>query len=377
MFTTSELTRYSRHFNLPNFGLESQRKLKDAKVLVVGAGGLGAPLLLYLTAAGVGHIGIVDGDSINLSNLQRQVLYQTEDINQSKVVIAIDRLKALNPHVNFVSHPYMLTNDNALEIISQYDIVADGTDNFPTRYLINDACVLANKINVYAAIFRFEGQVSIFNAPLSDGSNSANYRDLYPTPPPHGTVPDCATGGILGVLAGIIGNFQALEVIKIITGIGEPLIQRLLHYDSLSVSMRTIAYKKRAETKIDKLINYQHFCGVESTSNNNQMSNIKEITVQQLKDWKDTNKDFQLVDVREINEYQFTNINGESIPLGNLMSSQNKIKTDVDVVVMCRSGQRSAAAIDALQKAGFDNLFNLKGGILAWSREIDSSIPQY
>ncbi len=374
-FSTAELTRYSRHFNLPNFSRAAQLKLKQAKVLLIGTGGLGSPMALYLTAAGVGHIGLIDADVVDLSNLQRQVLYTTKDIGQSKVEIAAQRLSALNPHVSFTTYNEYLSVDNAIDIISQYDIIADGTDNFPTRYLVNDACVLTGRVNVYASIFRYEGQVAVFNQVLQDGTRSANYRDLYPTPPPAGSVPDCAAGGILGVMAGVLGNLQALEVIKAITGIGDGLINQILLVDTLSMSFRKLKYSKKADTNITELVNYDEFCGVQSSEITTMA--IKEITVQDLKEWRDSGKAHQLVDVREANEYEFANIDGDLIPLGSIMSAQDKIKDDVDVVLMCRSGQRSAAAVDALQKAGFDNLYNLKGGILAWSREIDNTIPQY
>lgn len=376
MLSSQEYKRYSRHLNLPQFGIEEQVKLKKARVLVVGAGGLGSPVLLYLAAAGVGTLGIIDGDTVALSNLQRQILYTTDQIGQYKIEAAVDRLKNLNTDIDIVCHTEQLSNENAIDIIQQYDIVADGSDNFPTRYLVNDACVLTGRTNVYASLFRFDGQVSVFNYQFDDHSYSANYRDLYPTPPPEGKIPDCAHGGVLGVLAGVVGSMQALEVIKLITGIGEPLINKLLLYEALGTSMRTIKYQKRATTNIIKLIDYHHFCAADNKSVKN-MSALKEITVQELKEWQDANKSFQLIDVRESHEFEFANIGGELMPLSTIMSSIDKIKEDIPKVVMCRSGQRSAAAVDALQKAGLDHIYNLKGGILAWSREIDNSIPQY
>lgn len=377
MLNSDEFTRYSRHFNLPDFNIEQQQKLKEARVLVVGAGGLGCPLLLYLTAAGVGHIGIVDPDKVDLSNLHRQVLYRTEDIGQLKAVKAKEHLTDINPNVDIEVYPYLLDNKNALDLIAQYDLVADGTDNFPSRYLINDACVICNKTNVFASIYQFEGQVSVFNALMIGDVRSPNYRDLYPTPPPPNTIPDCAEGGVLGVLAGIVGTLQSLEVIKLITGIGQPLVAQLLLYDALSASIRKVKYAKRADIRIERLVNYDHFCGVQTKNDNDIMSTIKEITVQELKSKMDNNEAFQLIDVREQKEYDFTNIGGELIPMGNIIGQRDSLKKDVDVIVMCRSGQRSAAVIDALQKYDFPNLYNLKGGILAWSREIDNNIPQY
>ena len=375
MLTQNEYIRYSRHLNLPDFSIETQLQLKAARVLVVGAGGLGSPMLLYLAAAGVGTIGIVDDDVVDLSNLQRQVLYGTEDLGKPKCEIAAQRLSELNPDIKIIAHHTRLTSDNAKETLSGYDIIADGTDNFATRYLVNDACVLYNKVNVYASIYRYEGQVSVFNMFTPDGARSANYRDLYPTPPPPDAVPDCATGGVLGVLAGTIGSFQANEVIKIITGSTDVLANKLMLYDSREPSMRIIHYKKSPETEITTLIDYEHFCGTKTKEDN--MSAIQEITVQQLQAWQNENKDFQLIDVREGHEYEFANIGGELIPLGDIMAAGDKIDGSKPKVVMCRSGQRSAAAVNALQQAGHTDLYNLKGGILAWSRDIDPSVPQY
>lgn len=376
MLSEQEYQRYSRHLNLPQFSLAEQLKLKNGRVLVVGAGGLGSPLLLYLAAAGVGHIGIIDHDVIDISNLQRQVLYGASDIGLSKAATAKTKLLALNNTIEVTCYDELLNTSNALEIIEKYDIVADGSDNFPTRYLVNDACVLTGTPNVYASIFRFDGQVSVFNAKLSELVYSPNYRDLYPIPPPPGQVPDCATGGVLGVLAGIVGSMQSLEVIKLLTGIGEPLIGKLLLYDALSASTRTIKYSKRPDINITELINYEHFCGLEQ-QNKKEMSTIKEITVQELNEWKSSEKDFQLIDVREAHEYEFANIGGELMPLSGIMSSLDKVADNKAKVVMCRSGQRSAAAVDAIQKAGHEDVYNLKGGILAWSKEIDNTIPQY
>jgi adenylyltransferase/sulfurtransferase len=371
-----ELSRYSRHFNLPQFDIVAQEKLKNAKVLVVGAGGLGAPVLLYLAASGVGTLGIIDMDSVDITNLQRQILYDTSHIGISKVKKAKDRITAMNPHIAVNTYPFALTAENALEIIREYDLVVDGTDNFQTRYLVNDAVVLCDKVNVYASIFRFEGQVSVFNYRYEDNSHGPNYRDLYPTPPAPGVVPDCATGGVLGVLPGIVGSMQALEVIKLITGVGEPLIGKLLIYDALKGTTRILKYREKTAVKISGLINYDEFCGVTSSKSEN-MGSIKEITVQELKEWKDSNKDFQLIDVREQNEWDLVNIAGEHVPMGEIMHFTDSIATDKEVVVLCRTGKRSAAVISALQRRGFENLYNLKGGIKAWAQEIDTSLPTY
>jgi len=371
-----ELQQYARHFNLPNFNMESQQKLRDSRVLVVGGGGLGSPVLLYLAAAGVGHIGIIDPDQVDISNLQRQILYGHSDLGLSKVQQAKKRLEDINPFIEVEVYEELLTTDNAIHLISQYDVVADGTDNFPTRYLVNDACVITGKPNVYASIYQYEGQVSVFNYTYEDGSKGPHYRDLYPEPPEPGLVPDCATGGVLGVLAGIIGTQQALEVIKIITGIGEPLVGKILLYDALYSETRTIQTNKKSHTEVTELINYEDFCGVSPTNaDNNEI--MKEITVQELQKWKEEGKDFQLIDVREPHEYEFVNIGGELIPLGDVMARAAEVAEDKDVVVMCRSGQRSGAAIGALTQSGKENLHNLKGGVLAWAREIDTSLPTY
>jgi len=371
-----ELQQYARHLNLPNFNMESQQKLRDSRVLVVGGGGLGSPVLLYLAAAGVGHIGIIDPDQVDISNLQRQILYGHSDLGLSKVQQAKKRLEDINPFIEVEVYEELLTTDNAIDLISRYDIVADGTDNFPTRYLVNDACVITGKPNVYASIYQYEGQVSVFNYTYEDGSKGPHYRDLYPEPPEPGLVPDCATGGVLGVLAGIIGTQQALEVIKIITGIGEPLVGKILLYDALYSETRTIQTNKKSHTEVTELINYEDFCGVSPTNaDNNEI--MKEITVQELQKWKEEGKDFQLIDVREPHEYEFVNIGGELIPLGDVMARAGEVAEDKDVVVMCRSGQRSGAAIGALTQSGKENLHNLKGGVLAWAREIDTSLPTY
>ena len=370
-----ELARYSRHIAIPEFNLAAQKKLKAAKVLVVGAGGLGSPMLLYLTAAGVGQIGIVDFDVVEDSNLQRQVLFTVDDIGKSKAETAKSRLQKLNPFVKFTVYNNAFTKENALEIIKDYDVVADGSDNFPTRYLVNDACVLAGKINVYASIFRFEGQVSVFNFLNEDGTRGANYRDLFPEPPPPGMVPSCAEGGVLGVLPGIIGSMQASEVIKVITGVGEPLAGRLFLFDAASFTTRVLKVRKNSKTQITELINYEEFCGI---GIENEEDKIKEVTVQDLKKWQEEGVDFQLIDVRQPYEYEIANLGGELIPQNELVQNLDKISTNKKVIVHCRSGKRSADAIRDLQNLGdFDNLYNLKGGILEYSKEIDASIPTY
>lgn len=370
-----ELARYSRHIAIPEFNLAAQKKLKAAKVLVVGAGGLGSPMLLYLTAAGVGQIGIVDFDVVEDSNLQRQVLFTVDDIGKSKAETAKSRLQKLNPFVKFTVYNNAFTKENALEIIKDYDVVADGSDNFPTRYLVNDACVLAGKINVYASIFRFEGQVSVFNFLNEDGTRGANYRDLFPESPPPGMVPSCAEGGVLGVLPGIIGSMQASEVIKVITGVGEPLAGRLFLFDAASFTTRVLKVRKNSKTQITELINYEEFCGI---GIENGEDKIKEVTVQDLKKWQEEGVDFQLIDVRQPYEYEIANLGGELIPQNELVQNLDKISTNKKVIVHCRSGKRSADAIRDLQNLGdFDNLYNLKGGILEYSKEIDASIPTY
>ena len=372
-FSKEELERYSRHLIIPEFNIEGQRRLKNAKVLVVGTGGLGSPLLLYLTAAGVGTIGILDFDIVDDSNLQRQVLFSVDTVGTPKVEAAKKRLEALNPHINFQVHNVQLTSENALEIIKDYDLVADGTDNFPTRYLVNDACVILGKPNVYASIFRFEGQVSVFNY-----KNGPHYRDLFPTPPPPGLVPSCAEGGVIGVLPGIIGSLQANEVIKIISGVGEPLAGRLFLFDALTFETRTLKVHKNPDTpEITELIDYEHFCGLNLNGQSNK-EEVKEITVSELKELRDGSQDFQLIDVREPYEFDICNLEGELIPLGDVLDNIDKISSDKKVVVHCRSGARSATAINQLEKKfGFENLYNLKGGILAWADEIDTSMAKY
>lgn len=370
-----ELKRYARHITIPEFGREGQEKLKNAKVLVVGSGGLGSPLLLYLTAAGVGQIGIVDFDIVDESNLQRQILFTVDDVGKSKAQTAARRLKALNPHVEFKVYETAITSENALDIIKDYDVVADGTDNFPTRYLVNDASVLAGKVNVYASIFQFEGQVSVFNYKNEDGTRGPNYRDMFPEPPPPGLVPNCAEGGVLGVLPGIIGSLQASEVIKVITGVGTPLAGRLFLFDAASFTTRTLNVNKNPETKIEKLIDYQQFCGI---APEDDAINVKEISVKELEALQKNGAAFQLIDVREPYEYDIANLKGELIPLAQVLGSANKIKRQGKVIIHCRSGKRSADAIKELEREyKFENLYNLKGGILAYADEIDNTLVKY
>ncbi len=377
-FSKEELERYSRHLIIPEFNIEGQRKLKGSKVLVVGTGGLGSPLLLYLTAAGVGTIGVLDFDVVDESNLQRQVLFTVADVGKPKVEAGVNRLKALNPNVKFITHNVHLSSENALDIIKDYDLVADGTDNFPTRYLVNDACVILDKPNVYGSIFRFEGQVSVFNYKDKSGKRGPNYRDLFPAPPPPGLVPSCAEGGVIGVLPGIIGSLQANEVIKVITGIGDPLSGRLFLMDALTFETRTLKLQKDPNTPaIRELIDYEHFCGLDIPDKD--ADNIKEISVDELYDMQVAGRnDFQVIDVREPYEYEIANIGGELIPLDTIEQSIDKIASNKKVVVYCRSGKRSAQAIERLQrKFGFDNLYNLKGGILAWAEQIDHEMAKY
>lgn len=362
-FSKEELARYNRHIIIPGFGIEAQQKLKEAKVVVIGSGGLGSPLLLYLAAAGVGKIGIVDFDVVDDSNLQRQVLFGLSEVGKPKVEAAKERLQQLNPHISIVTYNTQLTSQNALDIIKDYDVVADGTDNFPTRYLVNDASVILGKPNVYASIFQFEGQVSVFNYTDASGNTGPNYRDLYPTPPPPGLVPNCAEGGVLGVLPGIIGSLQANEVIKVITGVGEALSGRFFVFDALTFESRTLKIKKQATTpRVTTLIDYEQFCGVKAVERK-----IKEITVEEFEEWQTAGADIRVIDVREPSEYAEVNIGALLIPLGTVSERATEIARDKKVVVHCKMGGRSAKAIRELEeKAGYDNLYNLKGGITAW-----------
>ena len=373
MLTQNEHNRYNRHLVLPEIGTKGQEKLKKTKVLVIGAGGLGCPVLQYLAAAGIGELGIVDHDIVDISNLQRQVLFTTEDVGQSKATVAHTRLQKLNPEINIKSHQVELTASNALDTLRPYDIIVDCSDNFPTRYLVNDSCVILNKTLVYGAIYKFEGQVTIFNAPLSD-NRSANYRDLYPTPPTPEIAPNCNDAGVVGVLPGIIGTLQANEVIKLICNIGDQLVEKLFLFDLLNMTSSTIKFSA-SNKPITKLINYEKFCNIDTSIKN---INMKEITVQELKKMIDQNEAHQLIDVREQHEVDIAEMGGELIPMGEVMENVDKFSKDKKVVVHCRSGARSGSVIQALeQQHGFDNLYNLKGGILAWADEIDTSLTKY
>jgi len=383
-FSKAELERYSRHLIIPEFNIEGQRKLKEAKVLIIGSGGLGSPLLLYLAAAGVGTLGIVDFDVVDESNLQRQVLFSVADVGKPKVEAAAVRIKALNPHINVVTYNTQFTSSNAKEIVRDYDIIADGTDNFPTRYLVNDVCVLMNKVNVYGSIYRFEGQVSVFNYTDKDGKIGPNYRDLFPSPPPPGLVPSCAEGGVIGVLPGIIGTLQANEVIKVISGIGETLSGRLFLLDAATFETRTLKVHRNPENPLNganptqsELIDYEQFCGLKTTEKQEALK-VKEIDVHALAQLRENGTDFQLIDVREPYEYAIAHINGELMPLSSISEFSSKIDQTKKVVIHCKSGIRSAKAIKELEENfGFENLYNLKGGIRAWAQEVDHEIPLY
>jgi adenylyltransferase/sulfurtransferase len=379
-FSKEEFARYNRHIIIPEFGLEAQKKLKAAKVLVIGSGGLGSPVLLYLAAAGVGTLGIVDFDVVDDSNLQRQVLFGINEVGQPKVEAAKRRLETLNPFIQIQVYNTQLTSKNALEIIREYDVVADGTDNFPTRYLVNDACVLLSKPNVYASIFQFEGQVSVFNYVNKKGELGPNYRDLYPTPPPPGLVPSCAEGGVLGVLPGIIGSLQASEVIKVITGIGETLSGRFFIFDALTFETRTFNIKRSPSNPlngnnptINNLIDYEQFCGMKAVE-----KPIKEISASELYNWQTTGEQIQVIDVREPHEFEIVNIGAELIPLATVAEHANRIDRSKKVVVHCKMGGRSAKAIRELEeKFGFENLYNLKGGILGYIDEVQPELTKY
>jgi len=350
-----ESKRYERHLNLPNFSLDHQHKLKQSKVLVIGAGGLGAPLLQYLVAAGVGTIGIVDFDRVEESNLHRQILFDDGDIGKLKVKTAAEKLKRQNSHVNIIEYPLKLDSSNALEIISNFDIVADGSDNFPTRYLVNDACVIASKTNVFASIFRFEGQVSVFN--YQGIFSNPNYRDLFPNPPLPGSVPNCAEAGVLGVLPGIIGAMQANEVIKIITGLGKPLLGKLFLFDALSMQSRTITIKlDKARKQINRLIDYDEFCGVKLDKNDT-------ISADELKKWIEMEYPFFMVDVRDENEHETKSIGGLNIPLKKMEERIGEIPKEVEVVFYCQAGIRSLQAVKFMkQKRPNQKFLNLEGG---------------
>lgn len=360
LLSSEELSFYNRHLILPSFGQKSQELLKKSKVLVVGAGGLGSPVLLYLAAAGVGKLGVIDFDKVEISNLHRQIIFGVEDVGLSKVEAAARRIRSVNPFVEVATYCMKLNSSNALDILTEYDVVVDGTDNFPTRYLINDSCVLVGKPWVYASIFQFEGQVSVFNYTSADGQLGPDYRDLYPQPPSPGLVLSCEEGGVLGVLPGIIGSMQSNEVIKLITGVGEVLSGRLFVYDALSIESRVFQLCKRENSHtITELIDYDFFCGMKSPV-------MKEISAEELLHWQKEKRDFQLIDVRESGEYSSFNIGGTLIPLGTIEEKRACIERTKAVVICCESGGRSARAIQYLQEQyGFENLINLRGGVSA------------
>jgi len=363
-FSNDQLTRYARHFSLPGFGMEAQHRLGESSALVIGAGGLGAPVLMYLAAAGVGTIGIVDFDMVDLTNLQRQVLYTTDQVGQSKAQLAAQRLRAMNPDCTIRVHEVALQRDNALELFAPYDLIIDGTDNFPTRYLANDAAVILGKTYIYGSIYRYEGQVSVFNASLPDGTRSINYRNLYPIPPHPDAVPNCAEGGVLGVLPGIIGSMQANEAIKVLSGTGSPLIGKLLLYDAANGESRTIRLPNQEPVRITELIDYQAFCAPTSA-----LSPVVQWSPRQLKASLDSIAPPLLLDVREPYERALDHLGGEHIPLGSLEKQAWRLRDAAQVVVYCRSGQRSAKAIRKLRdRYGYEHLINLEGGITAYRR---------
>ena len=380
--TNDEILRYSRHLIMPEVGMEGQQKLKAARVLCIGAGGLGSPLALYLGAAGVGTLGIVDFDVVDYTNLQRQIIHTTADVGRKKLDSAAEKLKAINPFLNIRKFETRLSSENALELFRDFDIIVDGTDNFPTRYLVNDACVLTGKPNVYGSIFRFEGQASVFAT--KDGPC---YRCLYSEPPPPGLVPSCAEGGVLGILPGLIGVIQATEVIKLILGKGEPLIGRLLLIDALGMKFRELKLRKNPDCPacgthrtITKLIDYNEFCGIrgEERSQEKQVeAGVPEMQVEELKRRLDAGEDLFVLDVREPHEYQICNINGHLIPLGDLPNRVHELDSSREIVAHCRSGVRSAKAVTFLQQAGFKKVHNLAGGILAWADRVDPRMPKY
>jgi adenylyltransferase/sulfurtransferase len=386
--TNDEIKRYSRHLIMPEVGVDGQRRLKAGSVLCIGAGGLGSPAAMYLAAAGVGRIGVVDFDVVDFSNLQRQIIHGTSDVGRSKLASARDRLVDINPHIQVDTYETALSSDNALELFAPYDVILDGTDNFPTRYLTNDACVLLGKPNAYGSIFRFEGQASVFAT--KDGPC---YRCLYPEPPPPGLVPSCAEGGVLGVLPGVIGVIQATEAIKLIAGIGEPLVGRFLIYDALRMKFRELKLRKDPDCPVcgthptvTKLIDYEEFCGLRPSVEeeaaamvaNASTSSTTEITAVELKQRLDRGDKLHIVDVREPNEFQINRIPGaQLIPLGEIPRRYAELDPEDEIVVHCKMGGRSAKAADYLRSVGFKRVLNLKGGILEWIDKVDPSQPKY
>lgn len=382
--TSEEILRYSRHLIIPEVGMEGQQKLKAAKVLLVGTGGLGSPLALYLAAAGVGTLGVVDFDVVDETNLQRQIIHGTSDVGRPKIESARDRIAEINPNVRVIPHEVRLSSENALDIMKDYDIVVDGTDNFPTRYLVNDACALLGKPNVYGSIFRFEGQVSVFWA-----AKGPCYRCLFREPPPPGMVPSCAEGGVLGVLPGIVGTLQASETIKLILGIGQPLIGRLQMFDALAFRFRELKLRKDPNCPLcgenptlTELIDYEVFCGIPQAkaAEDADLASVKEISASDLKDRLDRGDRLTIIDVRDPHEWDIVNLGelgAKLIPLGDIDDRMIEIDSRDEIVLHCKMGGRSAKAVRRLQKAGFERLWNLKGGILAWSDEVDPAAPKY
>jgi adenylyltransferase/sulfurtransferase len=378
--SNDEILRYSRHLIMPEVAMQGQQELKAARVLCIGAGGLGSPLAMYLAAAGVGTLGLVDFDVVDYTNLQRQILHHTSDVGRRKLDSAIDKLNAINPFVQTERFDTLLNSQNALEIFRGFDIIADGTDNFATRYLVNDACVLTGKPNVFASIFRFEGQASIFAT-----EQGPCYRCLYPEPPPPGLVPSCAEGGVLGVLPGLLGVIQATEVIKLILGAGDPLIGRLVLVDALAMRFRELRVRKNPNCPVcgtnptqKELIDYNQFCGIRGDEAATAASaKIPEIQPEELKRRLDTGENIFVLDVREPHEYQICNLKGHLIPLGDLLKRVHELDASLEIVVHCKSGARSAKAVDFLRQSGFKRASSLTGGILAWSEKIDPSIPKY
>jgi len=384
VLSNDEILRYSRHLIMPEVGMEGQQKLKAAKVLCIGAGGLGSPLALYLTAAGVGTLGIVDFDVVDYTNLQRQIIHTTADVGRKKLDSAADKLKAINPFVNLRTFDTKLTSANALDLFRDFDIVADGTDNFPTRYLVNDACVLTGKPNVYGSIFRFEGQASVFAT-----EEGPCYRCLYPEPPPPGLVPSCAEGGVLGILPGLVGVIQATETIKLILGQGDSLVGRLLLVDALGMKFRELKLRKNPDCPacgthrtITKLIDYDQFCGIRGVesapaSQEKTEGKMAEISVEELKKKLDNKEDIFILDVREPHEYQICNLNGHLIPLNDLPKRVGELDSSREIVTHCKMGGRSAKAVAFLQQSGFKKVSNLTGGINAWAERVDPKMPKY
>jgi adenylyltransferase/sulfurtransferase len=379
-FSREELLRYGRHLVLPQFGLEGQEKLKSSSVLIVGAGGLGSPLALYLAAAGVGRIGIVDFDRVDVSNLQRQVLYGSADVGRPKLEAAVARLSDLNPWVTIEPHDFALNRDNALGLITRYDVIADGTDNFPTRYLVNDACAMLGKPNVHGSIFRFEGQASVFDARIGPC-----YRCLYREPPPPGLVPSCAEGGVLGVLPGLIGTIQGIECLKLLLGLGEPLIGRLLLFDALGMRFRELKLRKDPgcpmcgeHPSIHELVDYEAFCGLSPGGQAGVLAQGAEIGPRELSERLESGERPMLLDVREPHEHRIARIEGAVlIPLRTLPGRLAELDRDREIVVLCHRGARSLNALEILRLAGFARVVSLKGGIEAWSKEVDSKVPRY